>query len=470
MLERARAWLAHRFGLAEIHGAVLDRRVPKVSWYRGDGTTLLVLLGVQVVTGMALALAYSPTPDTAYASVRAIGEQQLFGAFVRALHYWSAGMMVIMLVVHLLRQILLGGYKAPREGTWLVGVGLLVAVLVMSFTGYALRWDERALYGMRVVLHTVYRVPWIGEALVVFVQGGEEPGTRMLTRLYATHVVIVPLALLAMTALHVFLVVVRGVTSHGETRQPVRSAEEQEEIYRREAASPAAGEVFFPDQVVKVGAMAMAVLLLAVALAVVRGPAPLMPHADLVDASFPYEEWWFAWYSALVALLPPAIAPAFEIAFPVVAVGLLLLLPFLDRSPRRGARNRPLAAAFVVVVSLSLLGLSSLRRASPWTGWPVAEPPPVPAGVRLPPQAEQGRQVFAAFGCTSCHAVAGHGPSVAVDLARLPGRLSRQQYRAFILEPPPEVPMPAFRGRIAGEELDRLVDYLLAASQFPRQD
>lgn len=466
----ARAWLSHRFGIGPIWQKVLARRVPKVSWYRGDGTALVTLLAVQVVTGVALALHYAPTPDTAYVSVRAIGEEVLLGAFVRALHYWSAGLMVVLTVVHLLRQVLIGGYKAPREGTWLVGVALLVLVVVMSFTGYALRWDERAIHGIRVALHSFGHVPLIGDELVVLVQGGERPGVRLLTRLYAAHVVLVPLTLLALTAYHVYLVVLRGVTTEGEQRRPVRTAREQEAIYHAEKESDEAGEVFFPDQVVKVGALALGVLLVAAGLSLVLGPAPLMAHADLVSPSFPTEEWWFAWYSALVALLPPAVAPVFEWSFPVAVVLFLALLPFVDRSPRRGFRSRPLATASVIVVSLALLGLSSLRHRSPWTGWPRPEPPPVPAGVALAPQAEEGRQLFAEYGCNSCHPVAGHGPKVAVDLARLEGRLSRQEYRAFVLEPPPEVPMPAFRGRIADRELDRLVDYLLAASQFPRNE
>jgi ubiquinol-cytochrome c reductase cytochrome b subunit len=167
-----RAWVADRFGLAPVRENFLKRRVPRDPWYFGDGATLLLLLMVQVVTGAVLALSYTPTPDAAYASVEQITDGQPFGRFLRGLHYWSAGLMVIMLFFHLFRQVLVGGYKFPREGTWLIGVGLFFAVLVMAFTGYVLRWDERAVHAVRVVLHMFYQVPVIGEALVYFVQGG----------------------------------------------------------------------------------------------------------------------------------------------------------------------------------------------------------------------------------------------------------------------------------------------------------
>jgi quinol-cytochrome oxidoreductase complex cytochrome b subunit len=84
--------------------------------------------------------------------------------------------MVFMLFFHLFRQILLGGYKPPREATWLIGVVMFFAVIAMSFTGYVLRWDERGIYALRVALHMFHNVPLIGDYLVIFVQGGSEPG------------------------------------------------------------------------------------------------------------------------------------------------------------------------------------------------------------------------------------------------------------------------------------------------------
>jgi ubiquinol-cytochrome c reductase cytochrome b subunit len=426
------------------------------------------LLGVLVGTGMVMALTYSPSPDGAYESVRYITERQALGWFVRGLHYWSAGLMVVMLFFHLFRQILVGGYKAPREGTWLVGVLLFFLVLIMSFTGYVLRWDERGVYALRIPLHMFHYVPLIGDQLVLLVQGGEEIGARSLTRIYAVHVLIVPLLLGLLAGYHLYLVMFHGTTSPTERRQPVGTAEEQRAVYKADKESEDRGEVFHPETSAKSGAMAVVVFGGVVALTLLAGPAALYPEANLVDRSFPIEEWWWWWYSAMSALLPPAIAPAVYVLFPVVLFLVLALLPFVDRGPARGIRNRPVAAALVALCVIALLGLSDLRRRSPWTGWPQAELPSIPASIELTERVEQGRLLFAQYGCNSCHPIAGHGPRVGTDFSQLRGIWSRAEIRSYILRPPPDIPMPSYEGRLTGQDLERVVEFVHAAQTFPR--
>lgn len=464
-----RGWIADRFALRPIKREVLDRRVPKAPWYYGDGATLMLLLGVLIATGMAMSLTYSPSPEHAYESVRYITHYQTLGWLVRGLHYWAAGMMVVMLFWHLFRQILLGGYKFPREGTWLVGVLLFFLVLTMAFTGYVLRWDERAVYATTVVLSMLHEVPLVGNALVLFVQGGAEIGSQTLSRIYAVHVVIVPLLLLGFAGFHLYLVIVKGVTAPAERRQPVRSVEEQEAIYKAEAESEERGEQFYPDTAVKSGRMAMAVLALVVVLAVLAGPGVLYPEANLTETSFPAEEWWFWWYSGLIALMPAAIAPIVLVGFPVLVFVLLAALPFIDRGEHRAVRKRPLAVIFVIGCVIALLALSELRSRSPWTGWPDGEVPPVPEGVDLSADAEEGRHLFATYGCGSCHGIAGWGRSVGVDLARLDRRRSRSEMRDFVLAPHAGIAMPAYDGRLSEHELERIIDFIHAAQTFPRE-
>jgi ubiquinol-cytochrome c reductase cytochrome b subunit len=464
-------WAKDRLALKPVQVNVLERRVAKGSWYFGDGAALVLLLGVLVATGVAMTFTYSPSLEGAYESVEFITYHQTLGWFVRALHYWSAGMMVVMLIWHLLRQILLGGYKFPREGTWLLGVGLFFAVLVMSLTGYMLRWDERALYALRVALNHFYNVPWIGEHLVIFLQGDIQPGAQTLTRIYAIHVIVVPLLILGLVGWHLYLVVVHGVTSKRERRQAVTSVEEQRRLYHQQSESEEDGELFFPNTAVKSGAFAAVVFSVVLGLALTLGPAPLMPEANQVSTSFPAEEWWW-WYSALIALLPQWLAPAFTVLFPLTILAVLVLLPLVDRGPARGMRKRPLALGFVVLVVISLMGLSGLRLRSPWTGWPDPNPPALPRGVVLTEGAELGRQLFAAKGCNSCHAVSGVGPKVALDLAtldRVRGPLSRQELARYIQNPPDGVAMPAYEGRLTEEELIRLVEYVLVAQTFPKK-
>ncbi len=469
LLRRAGRWAEDRFGIAPLRKAALDRRVAKAPWYYGDGATLTLLLGVLAITGIVMTLTYSPTPDTAYQSVNHITETQTLGWFIRALHYWSAGLMVAMLFFHLFRQILVAGYKFPREATWIFGALLFHAVIAMSFTGYLLRWDERSIHAVRVMLHMFNRVPWIGDELVLFVQGGDEPGALLLTRIYAVHVIILPLLIGILTAYHLYLVIHHGITSKGEKEQLIHTAAEQKKLYKQQARSEEDGETFYPDTMAKSGMMSFVVFGIVLLLTLLVGPAPLYDEANLVERSFPVEEWWFWWYSALIALLPAWLAPAFVVLFPLLLLLAMLALPFVDRGPKRGMRKRPLAVAFVIGCVIALVGLSSLRLNSPWTGWPGGEAPPVPDGVILSPDAEEGRLLFASYGCNSCHAVGGVGRSVAVDLAQVEPRRSRQEYQAYILRPPYDIAMPAYEGRISGDEMDRLLDYIHAAQTFPRK-
>jgi ubiquinol-cytochrome c reductase cytochrome b subunit len=466
---RFRQWLVDRFGLRPIWKGTLDRRVPKAPWYYGDGMSLLILLGILVITGMAMTLTYSPSPDGAFDSVVFITDVQFLGWFVRALHYWAAGMMVVMVVFHLLRVILVGGYKLPREGTWLIGVGLLLFVTIMAFTGYVLRWDERGLFALKVALHHFNNVPLIGPYLVTFVQGGSELGSQALTRIYAVHVVILPLLILGLTGYHVYLVIIKGITSSAEREQPVHSVEEQKALYKAEAESERGGETFFPFTVISSGRLAMLVLAITFLLAIFAGPAPLYSEANLTDSPLPMEEWWFWWYSALAALLPSWMAPAFYVLFPFLLFGGLAMLPFLDRNPRRGFRGRPIVVTSVAIVAVALLGLTNLRYFSPWTGWPSDDPPPVPPGIELSPEAEEGRHLFATFGCNACHAVAGEGPRVAIDIARIEPRLSIDALREVVLTPPPEYAMPAYEGRLTDDELQAIVEFVLVGQTFPRK-
>ena len=463
-----KAWLADRFGAGPIWRNTLNRRVAKGKWYFGDGATLTLLLVVLVVTGALMGMTYTPDIDSAHASVRYITEQQVLGWFIRGLHYWSAGLMVVMLFFHLFRQILLGGYKAPREGTWLIGVLLFFGIIFMSFSGYVLRWDEQAVTAIEVAVHMFYNIPWIGEWLVVLIQGGREIGSLTLTRIYGLHVIIVPLIIFGLVGYHIYLVIHNGTTAPSELEEDVETAEQQRALYKRDAESDDKGETFYPETMGSSSLMAFAFLGLAVVLTLTLGPPAILPEATQYIRSFPAEEWWFWWYSGLIALLPESIAPGFVVVFPIVVFLALVLLPFIDRGPRRGMRRRPVAVACVVVMVIALLALSSIRQKSAWTAWPTDAIPPNPPDVTLSADAEIGRQLFSSYGCNSCHSVGGHGREVAIDIAAIERRMSHAELESFIRRPPSGVAMPTY-DHIPQEDLDRLVNFVLAAQTFPRE-
>jgi ubiquinol-cytochrome c reductase cytochrome b subunit len=414
-------------------------------------------------------LYYTNSAEHTYASVRYITEDLTMGRLVRAIHYWTAGFMVTIMAIHVFRHLVLGGYKAPREGTWVIGVFQFFLVLAMSFTGYVLRWDERAVYAARVVLNMFYKVPLIGEELVFLVQGGPHLGSTTLTRMFSVHIWIVPLLLLFLVAIHLYLVVLHGVTSKDERIQPVNNAREQKRVYREAAESEERGEWFHLRTMFVTGGMALIVFSIIFAIALTVGVREMYPEGNLVERSMPREEWWFWWYSSAIALLPPTVSPIFLAGFPLLLFAGMLLLPLLDRGPNRGLRKRPFWTVFVVLCVFSLLYLSELRTRSPWTGWPDPNPPETPHGFVLSKTSEMGRLRFAQYGCNSCHSVAAQGRKAGPDLAGIRHPLSQAWLRGFILAPPQGTAMPAYKDRITEEALGQVVDYVLVAQTFPRE-
>jgi ubiquinol-cytochrome c reductase cytochrome b subunit len=459
-------WSSHRFGYEPFYNTVLKRRVPKTPWYHGDGAALTTLLIIQIVTGVTMTLYYMNAADQAYDSVQFITGQLSMGWLVRGIHYWTAGTMVVVMVIHVFRHLVLGGYKSPREGTWIVGVFQFFLVLTMSFTGYLLRWDERAVYASRVVLNMFNKVPVIGEELVYLVQGGPQLGAATLTRMFSVHIWIVPLFLVGLVGFHLYLVVLHGVTSEVEQKRAVKTAAEQKRLYKKASESEEGGEWFYPQTMFATGRVAFLVVLIIFIVAAVVGPREMYPEGNLIERSMPQEEWWFWWYSSLIAQLPPYFSSQFLVLFPIVLFFGLLLLPFLDRGTNRGWRKRPIWALFVLVCIISLLWLSDLRIRSPWTGWPDDSLPPVPEQIVLSQKAELGRQRYTDYGCNSCHAISSQGARVGPDLARVEQVHSRQWLHAFVLAPPLDVPMPAYQGRITDEDLDLVVEFVLVAQTF----
>lgn len=462
-------WLLLRFHLKPIGTHIVYHRAERAPWYFADGASLLLLLTVLVITGMFMALTYSPSVLSAYESVQHLTQNTRLGWFVRGLHYWSAGVMVVVMLYHVSRHIVLGGYLPPREGLWLIGIVIFFAVLTTSFIGYTLRWDERAVYGLRVALNIFHKIPWIGNEAVRFVQGGWQIGAQTLPRLYAVHVLIIPVLLALLIVFHLYLVLTFGTTTNLERELAPESAEEQIALRTIEKHSPYHGEDFFPYTMARIGGVILAVFSLVLTLTLTRGPQTLFPEANLTEASRPVEEWWFHWYSALAALMPPWLAHIFYWLFPILLFLALISLPFLDWGGNRGARRRPLAVISVAVIVIALFSLTGLRLKSPWTAWPTTDLAALPDGLTLSEDAKEGRVLFTKFGCYACHSIGERGATFAPNLSSLRKPMSQEELRRFILKPPPHAVMPSYEGRLTEKELNRIIDFVLVAQTLPKK-
>lgn len=331
---------------------------PGVGWWQTLGNLLLTLLMFQFITGVALAMYYAAAPQAAYDSVRYLTEEAPLGAVVRGLHVWGSTLIVIVSVMHILRVFFWGSYKKPRELTWVAGVLIFQVILGFSFTGYLLPWDQKAYWATVVGTRIAGTIPLVGDQLLVLIRGGQDVGALTLTRFYALHVMVLPVSLVALVAVHLYLVRRLHIAGPVLPQKGPRVA-------------------FFPNQLFKDAAVVLAGMGLLVYLALAFPPA-IEGIADPTGTDFsPRPEWYFLGLYELLKVMPPG----YEVVATLIVPGLVTLgmifLPWLDRSNSRhpAMRQWVIHAGMGVILLIALFTLKGILETPP-----PHEPPPSPSG------------------------------------------------------------------------------------------
>lgn len=205
-------WFDDRTGWRQVWIGIFLRKIPKTNWLYTLGSATLFVAIIQIVTGILLTIYYVPTPDFAYDSVQYISTQVPAGWLIRGLHHWGASAMVLLSVIHMIRVIIYGSYKFPREITWFSGVILLVIVIAFGFTGYLLPWDQKAYWATTVGTRIAGTPPLIGDWILLVVRGGEELSAVTLARFFGVHVWVLPASLLILLVVHMYLVIKIGIS------------------------------------------------------------------------------------------------------------------------------------------------------------------------------------------------------------------------------------------------------------------
>jgi quinol-cytochrome oxidoreductase complex cytochrome b subunit len=213
MAARIGNWLDERVGWKQVWSAIFLRKIPNVNWLYTLGSASLFVAVNQIVTGILLTIYYVPTPDHAYDSVQYITTQVPAGWLIRGLHHWGASAMVVLVVLHMLRVILYGSYKFPREVTWFSGIFLLLIVIGFGFTGYLLPWDQKAYWATTVGTRIAGTPPLIGDTILRIVRGGEDISAITLARFFGVHIWFLPATLLILVAIHLYLVIRIGISA-----------------------------------------------------------------------------------------------------------------------------------------------------------------------------------------------------------------------------------------------------------------
>ncbi|MCC7228908.1 MAG: cytochrome bc complex cytochrome b subunit [Fimbriimonadaceae bacterium] len=342
-------WLDLRLGWYGFVRKNLDEPMPPgVGWWQTLGNLLLTLIMFQFVTGFALAMFYTPSPEGAHASVKHITFEVPLGSFVRGLHVWGSTIIVISVVLHTLRVFFWGSYKKPRELTWLVGVLIFQVILGFSFTGYLLPWDQKAYWATVVGTRIAGTIPVIGNDLLVLVRGSQEVGALTLTRFFSVHVMLLPALLMGLMGLHLLLVRRHHIAG------PV---------------NPQKGPPvpFYPNQLFKDAVVLLVGVGLVIYLAIGFPPA-LEAIADPTGTDFsPRPEWYFLGLYELLKVMPAG----YEIVATGIIPGLVTIgmfaLPWLDRSKSRHPAKRQwiIVTGMVVILLIGLMTLKGILETPP---------------------------------------------------------------------------------------------------------
>ena len=515
-------WLDARTGYRRATEVMLDEPLPPgTGWFFTLGSILLALLSIQLLSGAFLTLLYAPTPDHAYDSVRFITNLST-GRLVRGLHHYGASFIVVAMVAHMLRVIVFGSYKPPREVTWLSGLALFGLILAFALTGYLLPWDQRAYWATVVTINIAKLTPLGGEIVAGILQGGSTIGALTLTRWYSAHVIFLPAALIALVVGHMVLMRRQGISGPVNPRQGPETR-------------------FYPAQAARDVTMVLLVLGALTAFAW-HGMPPLEGPADPTDATFiPRPEWYFLGLFQLLKYFPGKWEVVGAMVVPGMAAGFLALLPWIDRGPDRDPRRRRTIMAAVVagvaaVVTLTTLGWRdrpvsaasrdtwTLRaiggrsmaqkancakchsetgvtdpieglpatRGPEWLSGHVIDPEMIAPGLREPPTVMNEREVAAlvAFArqaslqpypgfpphietvaavfarwCVGCHKIDGDGGKDGPDLSHAGKKHDAATLRRWIVDPElvdPDAEMPSFGDRLTAHQLDAVAAFLAA--------
>ena len=215
---RALHWLDERTGVKAITRKLLDEPIPggaRFAYVFGSGLLFIFLL--QVITGVSLALYYTPTAETAHTSVAYIFKQVSGGAFLRSLHSYGSSAMIIVLGLHFLQTFLFGSFKGRRELLWCSGALLSFLVLGMGFTGYLLPWNQKAYWATTVATQIAGSMPVLGDFILKALRGGPDLSALTLQRFFAAHIWILPGVLIALIGIHLYLII-----KHGESHFPTQ--------------------------------------------------------------------------------------------------------------------------------------------------------------------------------------------------------------------------------------------------------
>ncbi len=337
-------------------------------WYYFGAMSMLVLV-IQIVSGIFLTMNYKPDAALAFGSVEYIMRDVPGGWLIRYIHSTGASMFFIVVYLHMFRALLYGSYKKPRELVWIFGVIIYLCLMAEAFFGYLLPWGQMSYWGAQVIVNLFSSVPFIGPDLSILIRGDYVVSDATLNRFFALHVIAVPLVLIGLVAAHILAL--HDVGSNNPDGIEIKKNKDAN-------GKPLDGIPFHPYYTVKdaAGAVIFLAVFSAILFFVPEMGGYFLEYNNFVPAD-PLKTplhiapvWYFTPYYSILRAVPPL----FNSQFPgVMAMGLatmiLFLLPWLDRDPVKSIRYRGgyfKTALAVFVATFFILGYLGTEPTNVW--------------------------------------------------------------------------------------------------------
>lgn len=369
-MKRLVCWLDSRFPLLSTWKSYAsDYYVPKnLNFFYFFGSFALLVLANQLLTGLWLAMFYTPTAGEAFASIQYIMREVNYGWLLRYMHSTGASAFFIVLYLHIFRSLLYGSYQKPRELVWLIGVTLFVLILVEAFLGYLLPWGQMSYWGAQVITSLGSAIPVLGDYLVTWLRGDYQVTNATLQRFFALHVIGIPLLLLPLVFLHV--VALHHVGSNNPQGIEIKQ-------HLNDRGKPLDGIPLYPYYAIKdlLGVIGFLIAFFAVVFfwpemgGYFLEAANFAPANPLVTPEQIAPVWYMTPFYTILRAIPNKLIGVIAMGAAIVA---LFFMPWLDRSPVKAMRYKgrlsqyALASMVISFISLGYLGTLALTPLKQW--------------------------------------------------------------------------------------------------------
>ena len=329
-------WLDSRLPIVRfMNDTLVTFPTPKnLNYWFTFGGILALMLGLQIVTGIVLAMHYVPSADLAFASVERIMRDVNYGWLIRYMHANGASMFFLAVYLHMFRGLYYGSYKAPREVLWILGCAIYLVMIITAFMGYVLPWGQMSFHGAVVITNLIGAIPVIGPAITTWLWGGFAVDNATLNRFFSLHY-LMPFVIAGLVVLHVWALHVTG--NNNPKGVDVKSKEDT--------------VPFHPYYTVKDG-FAISIFLLLYMSFVFFNPNALgdavnyVPANPLVTPAHIVPEWYLLPFYAIRRAVPDKLMGVI-LMFGAIAV--IFVLPWLDTSKVRSMRYRPTARLYFFI-------------------------------------------------------------------------------------------------------------------------